>query len=170
MVQVAYYGIAFVCDFMPSVGLRKLRDYVYGTFALPLALETSLMFWTMTSIDRELVFPKALDEFFPRWLDFILHTNVSIFILLDLLMVHHIYPKKRTAIRGLTLFMLSYLIWIYLIFINTGRWVYGIIGIFTAPQRIAFFLVCGLVTIFLYLIGETLSKFVVRSEMKNKTK
>lgn len=169
MVQVAYYGIALVSDFASAKGLRKLRDYVYATLALPLAFETSLMFWAMTTIDRELVFPKALDEFFPRWLDFVLHTNVSIFILLDLLMVKHIYPRRSSAIRGLTLFMLGYLIWLYVIFMNTGRWVYGIIAIFSAPQRIVFFAISGLVTLVLYMIGETLSKLFAGSE-KTKTK
>lgn len=144
--------------------IRKLRNYVFATWALPLAFETTLMYWAMTSIDRELVFPKALDEFFPRWLDLILHTNISIFILLELVLVKHVYPKRSRAIRGLILFLLGYLIWVYVVFMNTGKWVYGIIGIFTAPQRIAFFAVCGLVTLVLYLVGETLNKMLTRSE------
>lgn len=168
VVQVAYYVIALLTDFTRANGLRRLRDYVYGTFALPLAFETTLMFWAMTSIDRELVFPKALDAFFPRWLDVILHTNVSIFILLDMMLVRHIYPKRSTAVRGLTVFMLSYLIWLYVIFMNTGKWVYGIIGMFTAPQRIGFFVACGLVTLLLYWIGELLSKLSAGNDKTKK--
>lgn len=160
VVQVIYYAIALVNDFIPSINARKLRDYTFASFALPLAFMTSLMFWVMTSIDRELVFPKALDAFFPHWLDLILHTNVSIFAFLDAFISRHQYPGRKSAIRGLTLFMLGYLIWVYVIKMNTMRWVYGIIGVLSAPQRIAFFVICGLVALGLYFIGEMLNKFV----------
>lgn len=167
-----YYAIALLTDFAATTGVRKFRDYVFGSLALPLAFLTSLMFWVMTSVDRELVFPKALDAFFPRWLDFILHTNVSIFILFDMILVQHQYPKRKSGIRGLALFMLSYLIWMYVIFMNTGKWVYGIIGIFSAPQRIIFFVICGLITILLYMTGEFLCKVFAgkKNSVKTKTK
>lgn len=167
-----YYAISLVNDFIPSIKARSLRDYTFATFALPLALMTSVMFWTMTSIDRELVFPKALDAFFPHWLDLILHTNVSIFVLLDIFFSRHQYPGRKSAIRGLILFMLGYLIWVYIIKLNTGKWVYGIIGVFSAPQRIAFFVICGLVTLGLYFIGELLNKLVSgrKTNVKPKTK
>lgn len=154
-----FYAIALLNDLISSQRVTELKDFVFGALALPLALLTSLMFWSMSAIDRELVFPKALDEFFPRWLDIILHTNVSILILMEMILVNHQYPTRKSAIRGLALFMLGYLIWIYVIFINTGRWVYGVIGILSAPQRIIFFLICGLVTLTLYFIGELLNKF-----------
>lgn len=152
--------------------LKKARDLTFGSLALPLALETSLMYWVMKSIDRELVFPKALDEFFPLWHDVIIHTNVSIFILIDLFIVEHTYPKRGTAVRILVTFLLCYLIWIYVVFINTGRWVYGVIGVLSAPQRILFFLTCGFVTLGIYFIGETMNTFLSgrKSVEKRKTK
>jgi FAR-17a/AIG1-like protein len=170
VVQVLYYAIALVNDFIPSIKARKLRDYTFASFALPLALMTSLMFWTMCSIDRELVFPKALDAFFPHWLDLVLHTNVSIFIFLDLFISQHQYPRRTAAIRGLTLFMLSYLIWVYVIKINTGKWVYGIIGVLSAPQRIFFFGICGLVALGLFFIGEFLNKLISGRKLSVKAK
>lgn len=166
-----YYVIALLNDLISSKRVKELRDYIFGSLALPLALETSLMYWSMMAIDRELVFPKALDEFFPQWLDIILHTNVSVFILLEMIVDSHQYPRRRASIRILALFMLSYLFWIYVIFINTGKWVYGVIGILSAPQRIIFFLICGLVTLILYFIGELLNKFASgRSNVKAKAK
>lgn len=166
-----YYAIALAYDFMPAQWLGKMKDYIFASLALPLALLTTLMYWSMKSINRELVFPKALDAFFPFWLDYTLHTNVSVLIIADLLYNHHQYPKRSAAIRGLVLFMLSYLIWLYVIFMNTGKWVYGIIGIFSAPQRIIFFAVLGLVAISLYFVGEILNKVrTVRNNVKKKMK
>lgn len=166
-----FYAIALLNDLISSKSVKELRDFLFSSLALPLALETSLMFWSMTAIDRELVFPKALDAFFPRWLDIVLHTNVSVFILLEMILVSHQYPKRKSGIRALALFMLCYLIWIYVVFINTGRWVYSVIGILSAPQRIIFFLICGLVTLTLYFIGELMNKFLSGKEnVKAKAK
>lgn len=46
--------------------LRKFKDYVLGAFAFPLALTVGIPFWTLMTIDRELILPKSFDEFFPR--------------------------------------------------------------------------------------------------------
>lgn len=48
--------------------IRKLRDYVFSTLAFPVALHVAITFWGLYAIDRELVFPKVLDSFFPNWL------------------------------------------------------------------------------------------------------
>lgn len=87
VIQVIFYATALLNDVAPATGLTRLKDYIFATLALPLALETSLMYWALVKIDRELAFPKALDAFFPRWLDLALHTNVSIFILLGNLLI-----------------------------------------------------------------------------------
>lgn len=170
VVNVIYYTIAFVNDFISSNSLKKARDLIFGSLALPLALETSLMYWVMTSIDRELVFPKALDDFFPLWHDILIHTNVSIFILIDLFLVEHTYPRRSSAIRVLITFLLCYLIWLYVVFINTGRWVYAVIGVLSAPQRIIFFVACGLVTVGIYFIGETMNTFLSGRNLVNEKK
>jgi hypothetical protein len=165
---VIYYATAFVFDVSSSIGAKRLRDFLFASLALPLAFKTSLMFWAMVSIDRELVFPKALDEFFPAWLDWMLHTNVSIFIIIDIIVCRHQYPKRSSSIRGLSVFMLSYLVLIYAVKINTGKWVYGIIGVLSAPQRIVFFGICGLVALGLYFLGEILNKILVGRKTNEK--
>lgn len=152
-----YYAIAFINDIMPVLRAKKLRDFVFAALAVPLAFETSLMYWSLCSIDRELAFPKALDEFFPRWLDIVLHTNVSVFIIIEMLVDNHQYPRRQSGVRCLTLFIAAYLFWVYVIYVNTGKWVYGVIGVLSAPQRIIFFVACGLVTVSFYFIGEVLN-------------
>lgn len=164
-----YYAITLATDFAPFDGLKKLRNYVFAAFALPLALETSFMYWAMVTIDRELVFPKALDEFFPRWLDIMLHTNVTVFAFVELFIMKHQYPRRKSALRGLTLFLFGYLIWLYVIKGNTGKWVYGIMEVLSGPQRILFFLAGGLVSVGLYFIGEFSNKLVSGSQTAVKS-
>lgn len=164
MIQVMYYAIALLCDFVSSSKLKSFRNSFFASLAWPLALETSFMYWTMRTIDRELVFPKALDAFFPTWLDFILHTNVTVSVVLEMILNDIRYPKRKTSIRGLVVFLLGYLGWLYVIKSKTGKWVYGILAVLTGPQRIGFFIAAGLVSIGLYFIGEFFNKCCSGSE------
>jgi FAR-17a/AIG1-like protein len=170
VVQVIFLTIAVLFDFTGSPDLKKKRDYIFGTLSFPLALETTFMYWSMRLIDRELVFPKALDEFFPVWLDIALHTNVTIFVLLEMFFVKHQYPERKLAIKGLTTFMIGYLIWLLIIKANTGRWVYQLFEALPYPQRIVFFILSGVFSTGLYFIGEVLNKCCSGSETSSKKK
>jgi FAR-17a/AIG1-like protein. len=68
-------------------------------------------FWALMAVDRELVFPKALDPFFPSWLNHVMHTNIMIFTLLEMVTSFHIYPKRSKGLIGLMVFMAIYLGW-----------------------------------------------------------
>lgn len=46
--------------------IRKIKDYLLAALAFPVALNVGITFWGLMAIDRELVFPKAFDAFFPR--------------------------------------------------------------------------------------------------------
>lgn len=76
ILQAVYFTICLLNDFigtnevapkrMPLI--RKLKDYMLAAFAFPVALNVGVTFWTLMAIDRELVFPKALDAVFPGYL------------------------------------------------------------------------------------------------------
>lgn len=64
LIQTLYFSIALLNDFVGSNEvlttkdrpvIRKIRDYVYGTFVFPLAFDVGGMFWLLYAIDRELV-------------------------------------------------------------------------------------------------------------------
>lgn len=60
--------------------IRKVKDYLLAAFAFPLATNVGLTFWSLMAIDRELIFPKAFDDFFPGFV-----FNFFIFEKFDLL-------------------------------------------------------------------------------------
>lgn len=73
--QAVYFTLCIVTDFIganechpkqPSA-IRKFKDYVFAAFAFPLALIVATTFWILYAIDRELILPKYMDEFFPVW-------------------------------------------------------------------------------------------------------
>ncbi|KAK4874137.1 hypothetical protein RN001_013497 [Aquatica leii] len=92
--------------------IRKLRDTMLAALAFPLSMFVGVTFWGIYAIDRELVFPKALDAFFPTWLNHVMHTNIMIFTLLQMYLSYHAYPSRKTCITILSTFMICYLVWI----------------------------------------------------------
>lgn len=67
------------------------------------------MFWGLYAIDRELIFPKSLDEFIPGWQNHVMHTLPIIGALLDAYLVHHSFPKFRNGIKLTIGFISTYL-------------------------------------------------------------
>lgn len=74
ILQAGYFIIALINDFFGSNEvapkrtpiIRKVKDYIFAAFAFPVAFNVGITFWSLFAIDRELVFPKALDAFFPK--------------------------------------------------------------------------------------------------------
>lgn len=71
----------------------------------------SLSFWGIWAVDRELIFPKALDSFFPSWLNHVLHTAVLVFAVIEMVLVPKTFPSRKSALVGLISVMLGYLLW-----------------------------------------------------------
>lgn len=140
--------------------IRKVRDYIFGSLAFPLVFDVGGMYWLLYAIDRELVMPKAIDAFFPAWLNQTVHTNIMVFALIEMILLHHKYPSRKSALTGLSIFMVGYLAWIHVIFYNTGIWVYPVLSVLNWPQRILFYIFTLSVPIFFFYIGEFFNKIV----------
>lgn len=74
ILQAVYYTLALVNDLVgtnevaPTGQLpviRRIKDYLFSALAFPVAMNVGVTFWSLMAIDRELVFPKAFDAFFP---------------------------------------------------------------------------------------------------------
>lgn len=76
ILQSVYYTICLLNDLFGTnevlprkqlPAIRRLKDYMFAALAMPVALNVGGTFWSLMAIDRELVFPKAFDSFFPKW-------------------------------------------------------------------------------------------------------
>ncbi|XP_037048094.1 androgen-dependent TFPI-regulating protein-like isoform X1 [Bradysia coprophila] len=174
IIQASYFTLCLLNDIFgtnevsprKSSSLRQLKDYVFGAFAWPLALNVGVSFWTLMAIDRELVLPKALDAYFPTWLNHVMHTNIVIFIVLELFTTFRQYPSRKSALTGLSIFMLAYLVWIHIIKHYAGVWVYPVLNVLEFGQRIVFFIVILLFCLGLYFVGEFLNNKIWASELR----
>jgi len=68
-------------------------------------------FWVLMFVDRELVLPKALDPYFPWWLNHLMHTMIMVTTMLEMIFVPRQYPKRSRSLGILVNFMLTYLVW-----------------------------------------------------------
>lgn len=119
-----------------------------------------LTFWSLYGIDRELVLPKVLDKYFPPVLNHVMHTNIMIFIVIEMLTSCRKYPVRSTGTLILIIFMSLYLIWIHVIHACINIWVYPVLDELNLPLRIMFFACMYGFVISLYLIGEKLNSII----------
>lgn len=174
VLQALYFTVCVLNDFAGSNEtrvrhksfLRVLKDYMMAAFAFPVAMNVGITFWTLMAIDRELVFPKSFDAFFPSWLNHVMHTNIMIFILLEMYLTFREYPSRKSGLTGSLIFMLTYLIWLHIIKYYSGVWVYPVLTVLNLPQRIIFFAVSFAFSVSLYILGEKINNFIWRKELR----
>ncbi|EDW76137.1 uncharacterized protein Dwil_GK14826 [Drosophila willistoni] len=173
ILQAFYHTVALLNDIFgdntvtlhSKSKLRLIRDYVFATFAFPVAHNVCISFWVIYAWDRELIFPTALDAIFPSWLNHVVHTNVALLAILDLFTCFRRYPGLAGIVGNLT-FMLLYIIWLHIVRYFSGLWVYPLLEVLPFPFRylmlaalVGFNLVC-------YFLGEYANKIVWAPELK----
>ncbi|XP_055638795.1 androgen-induced gene 1 protein-like isoform X3 [Toxorhynchites rutilus septentrionalis] len=174
ILQAIYFTICLINDFVGTnevaprriPAIRKLKDYMLAAFAFPVALNVGVTFWTLMAIDRELVFPKALDAVFPGWLNHVMHTNIVIFMVLEICTSFRQFPSRKAGLTGLGVFMASYLVWLHIIRHFGGIWVYPVLDVLNLPQRVVFFAVSLIFSVGLYLFGEFFNNLIWTKELK----
>ncbi|XP_011634661.1 androgen-dependent TFPI-regulating protein-like isoform X4 [Pogonomyrmex barbatus] len=90
---------------------RKLKDYFHASLGFPIAMFVGVTFWALMLVDRELVLPKALDPYFPWWLNHLMHTMIVVTTVLEMIVAPRQYPKRSCGLGILASFMLTYLVW-----------------------------------------------------------
>lgn len=68
--QCIYYTIALLNDFVGTNEvdpksrplIRKIRDYLFATFAYPFSMNVGILFHVLMIIDRNLVMPAEVDK------------------------------------------------------------------------------------------------------------
>ncbi|XP_030555012.1 androgen-induced gene 1 protein [Drosophila novamexicana] len=174
IVQAIYHSVALLNDVFgnntvtlaPKSCLRQMRDYIFATFAFPIAHNVCISFWVIYLWDRELIFPAALDAIFPSWLNHVVHTNVALLAIMDLFTCFRRYPSRLAGVTGNVAFMLLYIIWVNIVRYFSGQWVYPLLEVLPVPLRCLMF--GGLVGLSLacYLLGEFINNIVWAPEFK----
>lgn len=173
-IQTIYFGLSIVNDLFGSnvrpserikrTTLQRWRDNFLAAIVFPVGTFVVVTFWGIYAVDRELVYPKALDKVIPQWLNHIMHTTVLPFLLIEKFMIYHQYPSRKSGISTLLTFGAVYLIWILWIAYKADLWVYPILKVMQAHERVIFIAVLMALFISIYIVGESLTRFLWRKE------
>ncbi|XP_034947767.1 androgen-dependent TFPI-regulating protein-like isoform X2 [Chelonus insularis] len=168
IIQAIFFFLCVLNDFYGTNKLvtknvpvmRRIKDYFHATYSFPLAMFVGITFWSLMFIDRELVLPKALDPYFPWWLNHLMHTMIMVSTIIEMIIAPRQYPKRLNGLIGLYALMLTYLIWMHFIYYMSGIWVYPVMEVLSLPLRILFFLTLFAFSGFLYYAGEAFDHLV----------
>ncbi|XP_053566615.1 androgen-induced gene 1 protein [Bombina bombina] len=144
--------------------LISLRDWMMAVLAFPVGSFVVTMFWGLYLYDRELVYPKLLDNFIPPWLNHGMHTTVLPFVLIEMRTTHHEYPSRAIGMATVCIFSLGYILWVCWVHHVTGVWVYPVLEYISPGSKIIFFLVVTIIINMFYILGEKLNSYIWDTE------
>jgi len=135
---------------------RSSGTFIYASVVFPIGIFVVVTFWGLYAVDRELVFPAALDaSYIPPWLNHVMHTTVLLFLVLEKFLVYHDYPSRSKVLSAAIGFTLLYQVWILWMAFYADLWVYPVLKLLGWPMRLVFFAVpWGLIK------GEKLSSVI----------
>ncbi|XP_060655571.1 androgen-induced gene 1 protein [Drosophila nasuta] len=164
-----YYLLALISDLCPVQGLRQLRDFLLATFVVPLALTVSVTFWLLVATNCEAIYPPFLNEMYPWWLTLTLHALIVCYAALEIHLEPHCYPQRWKGFSALAAGLVSYLVWMHLVYFWTGVWIYPFLGGFFEPFRWFFFGLIVSSAFVYYWLGERLNCMLwAQCEWRNK--
>ncbi|XP_043509911.1 androgen-induced gene 1 protein-like isoform X1 [Frieseomelitta varia] len=167
IIQAVFFFICILNDWFGTNAVspkkppfvRKLKDHMHSILGFPVAMFVGIIFWALMFVDRELVLPKALDPYFPWWLNHLMHTSIMVSTFIEMMLSPRKYPSRSYGLFCLTFFIILYLIWVHIIFYKSGIWVYPVLEVLSLPLRTVFFSVLISIALILYMIGEAVDNF-----------
>nr|XP_012806467.2 androgen-dependent TFPI-regulating protein [Jaculus jaculus] len=164
LLQAVFFGVTFLDDVLKRVQGRKhitfltsCRDLLFTVLAFPVSTFVFVAFWSVFLYDRDLIYPRILDEVFPGWINHAMHTWILPFQLVEVILRPHRYPSKKKGLTLLGAFSLGYVIRVLWLYAMTGSWVYPVFTTLS-PLGIVTFCSAGyILTASIYLLGEKLN-------------
>ncbi|XP_070268750.1 NXPE family member 3-like isoform X4 [Myotis yumanensis] len=121
--EAIFYGVACMEDVLKRIKGKKdiklitaFRDLLFTALAFPVSTFVFLSFWILFLYDGELIYPMALDDIFPVWLNHAMHTFTLPFSLVEVIFRPHCYPSKKedlTVLAAASPPYISRVLWIY---------------------------------------------------------
>ncbi|KAF8778109.1 Androgen-induced protein 1 like [Argiope bruennichi] len=162
IVSFLFFAFSCITDTIQSDRMIKFRDTVFAGIVFPYGVFVSCMFWGVYAVNRELIFPKELDGKFPAWLNHISHTIQVPTLLLEVLIVHHKYPSRKTGFATNMGFGGVYLLWTFYLAFAKDIWVYEFVQDLPWYGKVIFFPACLAMQIIIYNVCERVDYYFGR--------
>nr|AEE63176.1 unknown [Dendroctonus ponderosae] len=147
-------------------GIEKIRLSIFPSLVFPSGLIVACIFWGIWHIDRELIFPKTIDEFYPPWMNHALHTFIIFPLIIEVISqfkYNNVAITKKRAAAILILYCAIYQTLYLSVYFLHGFWLYPIYKILTWSQRVGFIfgqivLALSLQQLGFFLVNQNTSK------------
>jgi len=169
VLQGFYFGYCVFLDVIPIKVLKRFRDLLFCSISLPLCLYVACIFWGLYAIDRELIFPKAIEPFYPNWLNHGSHSIIVPFAVLEAMLYEHRQPSRFVGMTALLIWFLVYFVWVMYLGLVHEVWVYPVMDALTAPLLAVFFVGCFAVVFMFYSMASFINTFRYRSSQEKKS-
>ncbi|KAM9703479.1 androgen-induced gene 1 protein isoform 1-T1 [Menidia menidia] len=170
VIQAGFFGLCVLMDVselltradgeQQRLKLLTIRDAMMAVLAFPVGAFVVFTFWSLYLYDRELVYPKLLDNFIPQWLNHGMHTTVLPFIIIEMRTTHHRYPRRAWGLAAVCCFGVGYILWTCWVHQVTGVWVYPVLERISPLARLAFFSAMTVVLCVFYTLGDVLNSYI----------
>lgn len=162
LMQVAYFGLAVANDVFGSDQrrpskqhrLQRIRDWCFTSLVFPVGQFVSFMFWTLYLINRELILPLTMDEWFPGWLNHIMHTLPMVAGLAEQVLVYHTHQRGHSRLLPLVSLYAVYLAWFMYVRIAGGFWIYPLFNLLSSGEIGVFLGLMSVPALFAFVAGE----------------
>lgn len=102
---------------------KPVRDVVFASLAYPIGSLVQYTFWTVWFAQgRDLIFPRAIEPYYPTWLNHVTHTIIVPVNVWQAFLTYHSYYRK--GYLATFLFLLTYAILTVYIRWRAGLFVY----------------------------------------------
>ncbi|CAN8017522.1 unnamed protein product, partial [Ixodes persulcatus] len=122
----------------------------------------STFFWGLYIFDRELIFPKQLELYYPAWLNHLSHTAIIVFALIELSLYYHVQPNRNDGFVTVLGLVTSYVGWLMYLGLRHGIWVYPVLEVLSPVFLMVFMVVSILLLFGCYMITEKMNRFFWR--------
>lgn len=159
IMQFVACSLCFTSHFVPK--LRRTRDFFFTTFAFPIGILVVSSFWGIWfTFGRESISPKAIEPFYPPWLNHVTHTIIAPINILELILAKKQYSSDKRSITALAGYTLSYTSFLLYIRFQTGRFVYPFLNNMDTIPVGAFIAGMVVFVVVTYKAGQILHDFV----------
>ncbi|XP_050426633.1 androgen-dependent TFPI-regulating protein-like [Adelges cooleyi] len=119
---------------------QNLLSASFASLILPTGILVSVTFWIFYGIDREVVYPKILDNYIPIWHNHGMHTVILPLVFAELMTTKHRFLPVKVLITIFNSFMFFYSTILLVTYLKNDRWLYPLLEKFSLPVAIAIIL------------------------------
>ncbi|XP_069705655.1 androgen-dependent TFPI-regulating protein-like isoform X1 [Periplaneta americana] len=100
--QILYFTMCVVADMLDEKSkvnlkswLEDAKNFLFTVIVFPYTWFSVTSFWTMYHVDEEYVFPQALKDLCPPWVNHGVHTNILVVMLLEVVLSPRLLVMSR---------------------------------------------------------------------------